>query len=67
MKDGAEIHCQVLTVQESDSVIRFCIRENGEWKVKKVQTAFVESYSWPGKDQAAKYSKMTGAKTIPYA
>ena len=33
-------------------------------KVKKVQTAFVESYSWPGKEQATKYSKMLGAKTI---
>jgi hypothetical protein len=64
MKDGVEILCQVLRVLEPDSVIQFCIRENGELKVKKVQTAFVESYAWPGKAQAAKYSKMLGAKTI---
>jgi hypothetical protein len=64
MKDGAEILCQVLRVSEPDSVIQFCIRENGELKVKKVQTTFVESYAWPGKEQAAKYSKMLGVKTI---
>ena len=64
MKDGAEILCQVLRVSEPDSVVQFCIRENGELKVKKVQTAFVDSYAWPGKEQAAKYSKMLGAKTI---
>jgi hypothetical protein len=64
MKDGAEILCQVLRVSEPDSVIQFCVRENGELKVKKVQTAFVDSYAWPGKEQAARYSKMLGAKTI---
>ncbi|MDO9254123.1 MAG: hypothetical protein Q7U54_01330 [Bacteroidales bacterium] len=64
MKDGTEILCQLLKVSEPDSIIQFCIRENGELKVKKVQTAFVDSYSWPGKEQAAKYSKMLGAKNI---
>jgi len=64
MKDGTEILCQILRVSETDSVIQFCIRENGELKVKKVQTAFVDSYAWPGKYEAGKYSKMLGAKTI---
>jgi hypothetical protein len=64
MKDGTEILCQILKVSEPDSVIQFCIRENGELKIKKVQTAFVDSYSWPGKENAGKYSKMLGAKTI---
>jgi len=64
MKDGAEILCQLLSVSEPDSVIQFCIRENGELKVKKVQTEFVASYAWPGKEQAARYSKMLGAKNI---
>jgi len=64
MKDGAEILCQILKVSKPDSIIQFCIRENGELKVKKVQTAFFASYAWPGKDQADTYSKMLGAKTI---
>ncbi len=66
MKDGTEILCQLLKVSERDSIIQFCIRESGELKVKKIQTSFVESYSWPGKDEAGKYSKMLGAKTIQY-
>jgi hypothetical protein len=64
MNDGAEILCQILKVSKPDSIIQFCIRENGELKVMKVQTAFVASYAWPGKDQADTYSKMLGAKTI---
>lgn len=64
MKDGIEIYCQILKVSEPDSVIQFCIRENGELKVKKIQSVFVTSYSWPGKDQAGKYCKMLGVKTI---
>ncbi len=64
MKDGTEILCQILKVSEPDSIIQFCIRDNGELKVKKVQSAFVASYSWPGKDQAGKYRKMLGVKTI---
>lgn len=64
MKDGTEILCQILRVSEPDSVIQFCIRESGELTVKKIQTAFVDSYSWPGKEESAKYSKMLGAKTI---
>lgn len=64
MKDGAEILCQLLKVSETDSIIQFCIRENGELKVKKIQTAFVDTYSWPGKEQAVIYSKMLGAKTV---
>jgi hypothetical protein len=64
MKDGTEILCQILRVSEPDSVIQFCIRESGELKVMKVQTAFVDSYSWPGKEEAARYAKMLGAKNI---
>lgn len=64
MKDGTEILCQVLRVSEPDSIIQFCIRESGELSVKKIHTAFVDSYSWSGKEQAAKYSKMLGAKSI---
>jgi len=64
MKDGTEILCQVLKVSEPDSIIQFCIRENGELKAKKIQSVFVASYSWPGKDQAGKYCKMLGVKTI---
>ena len=64
MKDGTEILCQILRVSEPDSVIQFCIRESGELKVMKVQSAFVDSYSWPGKEEAARYAKMLGAKTI---
>lgn len=64
MKDGTEILCQILNVSEPDSVIQFCIRESGELSVKKVHTAFVDYYSWSGKEQAAKYSKMLGAKSI---
>jgi len=64
MKDGNEIQCQILKVSEPDSVIQFCIRENGELKLKKIQSAFVDSYSWPGKQQAGKYCKMLGVKTI---
>jgi len=64
MKDGAEILCQILKVSKPDSIIQFCIRENGELKVKKVQTAYVVSYAWPGKYEADTYSKMLGAKTI---
>ncbi len=64
MNDGAEILCQILKVSKPDSIIQFCIRENGELKVKKVQTAFVASYAWPGKYEAGTYSKMLGAKTI---
>lgn len=64
MKDGTEILCQVLRVSEPDSIIQFCIRESGELSVKKVHTVFVDSYSWSGKEQAAKYSKMLGAKSI---
>jgi len=64
MKDGTEILCQVLRVSEPDSIIQFCIRENGELKIMKVQTAFVNSYSWPGKEQSGKYSKMLGANSI---
>jgi hypothetical protein len=64
MKDGTLILCQILRVSEPDSVIQFCIRESGELTVKKIQTAFVDSYLWPGKEEAAKYAKMLGAKTI---
>jgi len=64
MKDGTEILCQILKVSEPDSIIQFCIRENGELKLKKIQSAFVDSYSWPGKDQAGKYCKMLGVKNI---
>jgi len=64
MKDGTEILCQVLRVSEPDSIIQFCIRESGELRVKKIQIQYVDSYSWPGKEQSAKYSKMLGAKTI---
>jgi len=64
MKDGTELLCRVLRVSVPDSVIQFCIRENGELKVKKVQTAYVDSYSWPGKEEAARYAKMLGAKSI---
>ncbi|MEI8048544.1 MAG: hypothetical protein WCI92_14275 [Bacteroidota bacterium] len=64
MKDGTEILCQIVRISEPDSVIQFCTRENGELKVMKIQTAFVDSYSWPGKEQADKYAKMLGAKTI---
>jgi len=64
MKDGTEILCQVLRVSEPDSIIQFCIRESGELSVKKVHTVFVDSYSWSGKEQSDRYSKMLGAKTI---
>lgn len=66
MKDGTEILCQILTISEPDSVIQFCIRENGELTAKKIQTAFVDSYTWPGKEQAATYCKMLGVKNIQY-
>lgn len=64
MKDGTLMLCQILRISEPDSIIQFCIRESGELSVKKVQTAFVDSYSWPGKEQVAKYSKMLGVKSI---
>lgn len=64
MKDGTQILCQILRVSEPDSIIQFCIRESGELTVKKIQTAFVDSYSLPGKEEAARYAKMLGAKTI---
>ena len=64
MKDGNEILCQILNISESDSIIQFCIRENGDLTVKKVHTSFVDSYSWPGKKQAVKYSRMLGVKNI---
>ena len=64
MKDGTEVLCQIIKVSGPDSVIQFCIRENGELRVKKIQTAFVDSYSWAGKENVGKYSKMLGAKTI---
>ena len=40
MKDGNEILCQILNISESDSIIQFCIRENGDLTVKKVHTSF---------------------------
>lgn len=64
MKDGSEIHCQILNVSEADSVIQFCVRENGELKARKVQSGFVASYSWTGKEQAGAYCRMLGVKTI---
>jgi hypothetical protein len=64
LKDGSQILCQILNISEPDSIIQFCIRENGELTVKKVQTSFVDSYSWPGKNQAVKYSRMLGVKNI---
>ena len=64
MKDGTDILCQIVRVSEPDSVIQFCTRENGDLKLKKIQIAFVDSYSWPGKEQAEKYAKMLGAKTM---
>lgn len=64
MKDGSEIQCQILKVSEADSVIQFCMRENGELKAKKVQSGFVASFSWPGKEQAGAYCRMLGVKTI---
>jgi hypothetical protein len=64
MKDGIVILCQIVKVSEPDSVIQFCTRENGELKAMKIHTAFVDSYSWPGKEQADKYAKMLGVKTI---
>ncbi len=64
IKDGSEILCQILKVSESDSVIQFCVKENGNLKVMKIPSTFVESYSWPGKEQAVRYCKMLGVKTI---
>jgi hypothetical protein len=64
LKDSSEILCQILNISEPDSVIQFCIRENGELTIKKVHTSFVDSYSWPGKNQAVKYSRMLGVKNI---
>ena len=64
MKDGNEILCQILNISRPDSVIQFCIREKGELTVKKVHTSFVDSYSWPGKNKAVKYSRMLGVKDI---
>lgn len=64
MKDGSEIQCQILRVSEPDSIIQFCVRENGELKAKKIQSEFVASYLWPGKEQAGAYCRMLGLKTI---
>lgn len=64
MKDGNEILCQILNISRPDSVIQFCIRENGELTVKKVHTSFVDSYSWPGRNKAVKYSRMLNVKNI---
>ena len=64
MKDGSEIRCQILKASEPDSIIQFCVRENGELKVKKIQFGFVDSYSWPGKRQADTYCKMLRVKSI---
>ena len=64
MKDGSDILCQISKVSEPDSIIQFCVKENGELKVWKIQSGFVSSYSWPGKGKTGTYSKMLGVKTI---
>jgi hypothetical protein len=60
IKSGIEIQCQILQVYETDSLIQFCIKEQGELKVKRIYTSLVDYYKWPGKDQAGAYCKMLG-------
>jgi hypothetical protein len=58
LKSGDEIQCQILNVYEADSEIQFCIKENGELKVKKIYAGMVDLYTWPGIDQASIYCRM---------
>jgi hypothetical protein len=60
LKSGAEIQCQILQIYEADSIIQFCIKEDGELKVKRIYTSQVDHYNWPGIDQADKYCRMLG-------
>lgn len=64
LKDGSEIQCQILAVSVPDSIMQFCVRENGELKTKIIHTSLVDFYTWPGKKEAGKYCKMLGVKSI---